>query len=208
MSYRDYLEEQRKYIKTKKEARLAKEERLRNPRPPRLDPPPVRYSMLHIVLWGLAFLVVMGSIFYLTVPPLPAAAKSDQLTVWIHGTQHEFEEIKEWLASEIRTNNLSWSIQHFENRQDLIEQLVLGQRVDLFLLEFELAQELYLAGGLVPILDKRETTSFTNTFENLWEPQPFVKNLGWAIPQNGDITAARHLLLIVRQFSQPFSPKS
>src|SRR5690554_976729 len=42
VSYRDYINEQRKLVQTKKEAREAKEDRLRNLRPPRLDPPPPR----------------------------------------------------------------------------------------------------------------------------------------------------------------------
>lgn len=206
MSYRDYLEEQKKYIRTKKEARLAKEERLRNPRPPRHDPPPVSYNMLHLAIWGIAFLLMTAGVFYFTASPLPAVAQSDQLTVWIHGTQQEFDEIYAWLESEITASNLSWAIEHFESRQDLIDQLMMGHRADLFLVESEMAQEMYSAGGLVPILEKRETSSFTSTFETLWEPQPFVKTLGWVIPQNGDIDAARHLLLIIRQFSKPFSP--
>ncbi|MCK9525961.1 MAG: hypothetical protein M0R49_08540, partial [Limnochordia bacterium] len=56
MSYRDHLEAQKKYIRTKKEAREAKRDREQNPRPPKVDPPPAPMSPWSLLV--IAFLLL------------------------------------------------------------------------------------------------------------------------------------------------------
>ena len=91
LSYRDHLEAQKKYIRTKKEAREAKKEREQNPRPPRIDPPPSSISPWLVT--AMAFLLLLPMLTLLFILPrtlLPAQSTLDGLVIWIQGTDGEF----------------------------------------------------------------------------------------------------------------------
>lgn len=206
MSYRDHLEAQKKYIQTKKEARQAKEERLRNPRPPRLDPPPAPTNKLLVAgLVLLMFLPLVAMAFFFPLA-MPVKGVEEGLIIWVTGTKDEFAKIENWLEPEILANDLAWTIEHVSTRQDLVNQLALGFRADLLIVDADLAEEIHLNEALTSLQDKREVDSLENTFLPLWEPQPFHKTLGWAIPRSGNVEEARHLVTVLRQFAPPFNP--
>jgi hypothetical protein len=206
MSYRDHLEAQKKYIQTKKEARALKEERLRNPRPPKLDPPPAPTSKLLVL--GVVLLVVLplATLAFLFPLNVPVKGSQEGLTVWIMGTEEEFMRIKNWLEPEILANDLEWIIEHVTSRQDLVDYLSLGLQADLLVVESNLAEEIYLNQALAPLWSKRENGPFEDSFWPMWEPQPFRKVLGWIIPRSGHMEEARHLVTVLRQFAPPFRP--
>lgn len=206
MSYRDHLEAQKKYIETKKEARLLKEERLRNPKPPRLDPPPAPTSKLLIV--SLVFLTLLPLAIMAFLLPLAVPVKTVQggLTLWVMGTEGEFSQIKNWLEPEILANDLDWIIEQVTSRQDLVNKLALGDLADLILVEIDLAEEIYYNQALATLWSKGDDSSLRDCFWPLWEPQPFQKNLGLAIPRSGNVDEARHLVTVLRQFAPSFRP--
>jgi len=205
VSYRDYLEEQRKLARAKKEAKEAKEERLRHPRPPRLDPPPAADTPLHLIL--LAIFLTVTTVVGWWALSLPAL-KSEQdrpPTVVVQGIPAETAAIGAWLEREVQASNLSWQIVSVRNRAELAAYLNAGGRADLFIIDRDLAEELYEAGMLAPLLRKAETPSFASSFAPLWDERPFTKTLGWAVAAAGDVDYARHLFTVVQQFGEPFS---
>ena len=146
MSYRDYLDEQRKLIRTKKEAREAKNERPRNPRPPRLDPPPARDSLLLPIIIGLCLMLTAAwSILWFAVPAVHGPLEASP-TIIIQGTPAEAEAIRAWLAPEIAASNLNWEIIAVGSRRELAEHLNSGGRMDVLIIDQDLAAELYEAG--------------------------------------------------------------
>jgi hypothetical protein len=205
VSYRDYIEQQRKLARTKKEARELREENLRNPRPPRRDPPPPSGSPLVPILTGLFLILVLGwTIFFLTMPTLQPTS-SGPPTIVVKGTPTETEIIKHWLETEIRASNLNWEIVSVETRQELAAHINGGLRVDVLIVEEELAYELYETGLLQPLHDKAELPSFAAAFSPLWNAGPFQKRMGWAITSLGDIEYARHLYTVFQHFAEPLS---
>ena len=103
MSYRDYIEQQRKLARTKKEARELREENLRNPRPPRRDPPPPSGSPLVPILTGLFLILVLGwTIFFLTMPTLQPTS-SGPPTIVVKGHQ-QGRNNQHWLETEMTSN--------------------------------------------------------------------------------------------------------
>lgn len=207
MSYKDHLEAQKKYIQTKKEARQAKEDKERNPRPPRLDPPPNSTNpWLLVAFLSLIFLPIFSLFFFVLPNAIPTDAQSSGLIVWIQGTEEEFLQIKNWLEPEILANNLEWKFEHGLSRQDLVQSISLGTSPDLLILDADFAQELYLNEALATFWDKQEGMNWDNTFAPLWEIRPFQKNLGWAILRAGQVEEARHLFTLMRQFGEPFNP--
>ena len=204
MSYRDYLDEQRKLIRTKKEAREAKNERPRNPRPPRLDPPPARDSLLLPIIIGLCLMLIAAwSILWFAVPAVHGPLEASP-TIIIQGTPAEAEAIRAWLAPEIAASNLNWEIIAVGSRRELAEHLNSGGRMDVLIIVQDLAAELYEAGLLAPLLPKADVPSFSGAFSPLWHAEPFTKTLGWAIPAAGDVDYARHLYTLFQQFVDPF----
>lgn len=205
MSYRDHLEAQKKYIRTKKEARDAKRDREQNPRPPRYDPPPAPTSPW--VILALVFFVLMPflSLFFLLPATLSTQAPSGDLTIWVSGSEMEFEKIKNWLEPEILANELNWTITHATSREHLLGALR-NAWIDLAIVEEEFAGELYEALAIAPLWERLEGPTWENSFVPFWEPQPFRKNLGWVVPNNGRIAQGRHLFTVVRQFGEPFNP--
>lgn len=206
MNYRELREAQRKYIQTKKEARELKEERINNPRPPRSDPPPARLSSWAVV--GLVLLVLLPviSLFFLFPNALVAQTPATELTVWICGTQEEYEQIKSWLEPEILANELNWAISHAASREHLFFALR-SSLADLAVVEEETARELYQALALAPLSERLEGATWENSFAPFWEPQPFRKTLGWVVPRTGRIEEGRHLYTVMRQFAEPFRPE-
>ncbi|NLJ80358.1 MAG: hypothetical protein GX335_04970 [Firmicutes bacterium] len=205
MSYRDYLEAQKKYIRTKKEARLLREERRRNPGPQRLDPPPAGPNKLVVTAGIFLTLFSLAALFYLGLPPQAQKTEPRGLTLGICGSELEFEEIRRWLEPEILSNNLSWTLQRFPAKEDLWQAFIRKEPIDLLIIEEELARDIYQREILVPLWQKKEAASFQNSFLSFWDPQPFRKTLGWAIPAQGNIEAARHLFTVINQFAQPFN---
>lgn len=206
LSYRDHLEAQKKYIRTKKEAREAKKEREQNPRPPKLDPPPSPISPWFVAL--MAFLLVMPMFTLLFILPrtlLPAQSTYDGLVIWIQGTESEYLDMRNWLEPEILANGLQWTVAHTTDRYDLVDMLRAGDG-DLLIIEESFAQELYRGQALAPLMDKLEGTTWENCFVPFWESRPFHKAYGWAVPVTGNIDDARHLFTVMRQFALPFSP--
>lgn len=207
MSYKDHLEAQKKYIQTKKEARLAKEEKDRNPRPPRLDPPPPKADPWLVAgFLALLLLPLVGFFFFVLPSTLPAGAEPLGLTVWIEGTDEEFLRIKNWLEPEILANGLDWTFERGLSRQDLMRDIAFATGPDLLIIGSDLAEELFLNQALTSCWDKGEAISWDNTFAPFWEPAPFQKTLGWAIPKAGQVDDARHLFTLMRQFAAPFNP--
>lgn len=203
MSYRDFIEQQRKLVRTKKEAKKLKEENQRNPRPPRRDPPPPPTNPLISIMIGLFLILMLGwGIFFLTMPPLQPTS-SGPPTIVVKGTPEETELITLWLEKEIMASNLNWEIVSLESRQELAAHINGGYRVDVLIIEEELAYELYEAGLLQPLYDKAELPSFAATFSPLWEADPFQKRMGWAITSLGDIEYARHLYTVFQHFAEP-----
>ncbi len=206
MSYRDHIEAQKKYIRTKKEAREAKEDRKQNPRPPRLDPPPAPVNPWLVAI--MVFFFVMPLITLLWILPsamLPVQSTYDGLIVWIYGTEAEYLDMKNWLEPEILANGLQWTIAHATNRYDLLDMLRAGDG-DLLIIDEGFAEELYLGQSLVPLWDKLDGKTWGNCFVPFWESQPFRKTYGWAIPVTANVEDARHLFTVMRHFAQPFSP--
>lgn len=206
MSYRDHLEAQKKYIETKKEARRLKEERFRNPRPPKLDPPPAPTSKL--VLAGLVSLIALPLIIMVLMVSQvqPTSMEREGLLIWIMGTEDEYNQIKNWLEPEILASNLTWEIQQLTSRQDLTEQLALGLTADVILVDQNLASEIHSNQALVPLWSKGNTNSFEDCFWPILEAKPFQKSLGLAIPNSKNVEEARHLTTILRQFAPLFLP--
>lgn len=205
MSDRDHLEAQKKYIQTKKEARLGKNERQQNPRPPRLDPPPAPTSPWILVAVVFFMLLPLVSLFFILPSAMLTQAPSEDLIIWIQGTESEFLEIKNWLEPEILANDLQWTIAHSPSKYDLVDMLRMGDG-DLLIIEADLAEELYAGQALTPLWDKQEGMTWENCFAPFWESQPFHKTFGWAIPRTGSIDEGRHLLTVMRHFALPFSP--
>lgn len=206
MSYRDQIEAQKKYIRTKKEAQEAKKERQQNPHPPRLDPPPAPTSVWVMLFIGFLLLLPMFTLlFVLPRALIPAQSMHDGLVVWFHGTEGEYYDVKNWLEPEILANDLQWTIALITDRYDLAEMLRIGDG-DLLIIQEDLAQEFYRGQGLVPLLDKAEGITWENCFMPFWDSKPFRKNYGWAIPATGNVDDARHLFTVMRQFALPFTP--
>ncbi len=201
MGYKKFLEEQRKYMETKKEALLAKEERKKNPRPPRLDPPPQSGSMfitVALIFTIVIFLLPLMALFHVRSHPVEVI--SDEPMVYIFATQQEYSEIKGWLEPELLANNLKWNIERGN-----LGQSFPNTGTDLLLIDAELAEQFYTRQVLAPIFDKRISTDFEDFFYPLWEAEPFKKNLGWVIPYSGRVDEARHLITVIRQFAEPFN---
>ncbi len=205
MSYRDYIEEQRKLARTKKEAREAKAERLRNPRPPRLDPPPAPDSPIILIVIGICLTLAMSLGMLMLASPAAVPSQDEIPTIVIQGTPAETEAIRAWLEQEIQESNLNWKITAVRNRMEFAAHLNAGERVDVLIVDQELAGELYAAGMLAPLLKKAEAPSFAGVFAPLWDEQPFTKTLGWAISSTGDVDYARHLYTVFQQFAEPFT---
>lgn len=205
MSYRDPIEAQRKYIRTKKEAREAKLERERNPRPPRYDPPPVSPNIWVILTLAFFTFLPLISLFFLLPATLATQTPSGDLTVWIYGNEQEFEQIKNWLEPEILANELAWTVNHATTREHFLYALR-NAGVDLAIVEEDFAGELYEALALAPLSERLEGATWENSFVPFWEPEPFRKTFGWIVPANGRIAQGRHLFTVIRQFAQPFSP--
>lgn len=204
MSYRDYLEAQKKYIQTKKEAQEARREKERNPRPPSHDPPPAPpHPLLAAAIFALAFLPVLLLPFLLA--PATVSEPPGELTLLICGSEEEFQAIKKWLEPEILANNLGWVIQHTASKEELLYAWR-HRLVDLAIVEEELAAELYSAMALAPLWDKLEGPTWENCFAPFWDAEPFRKTFGWAIPAAGRIAQARHLVTVMRQFAPAFNP--
>ncbi|NMB19278.1 MAG: hypothetical protein GX979_00290 [Firmicutes bacterium] len=209
MSYRDHLEAQKKYIRTKKEAREAKREREQNPRPPRVDPPPAPTSPWSLLLIICLLLFPLFTLFVILPQSLiPAQSIYDGPLIWFLGTESEYLDIKNWLEPEILANDLQteWTILHATNRYDLVDMLRGGDG-DLLIIQDDFAQELFTGQALAPLLDKLEGATWENCFAPLWETQSFLKTYGWAIPVTGDIEEARHIFTVIRQFALPFKPE-
>ncbi len=205
MSYRDYLEEQKKYVRTKKEALEAKREKEKNPRPPKYDPPPASsHPLLIAAVLALALLPLVFLPFWaaqvMVAPPPPG-----ELTLWIHSSAAEFAALQNWLEPELRANGLTWRVEHASSKEELLRAWR-SRLVDLAVVEEELAAELHGALALAPLWDKLEGPTWENCFAPFWEAQPFRKTFGWVIPAQGRIPQARHLVTVMRQFAQPFSP--
>lgn len=209
LSYRDHLEAQKKYIRTKKEAREAKRDKEQNPRPPRLDPPPAPMSPWSFLLIGALLFVPLVILVWLPFQSLvPTQSIYDGHLIWFLGTETEYYDIKNWLESEILANDLQteWSVLHATNRSDLVDMLRAGDG-DLLIIQDDFAHDLYLGQGLAPLLDKLEGATWENCFAPFWEAQSFRKTYGWAIPVTGNIEEARHLFTVMRQFALPFMPE-
>ncbi|HPT82653.1 MAG TPA: hypothetical protein PLM25_02085 [Limnochordia bacterium] len=203
MSYRDYLDAQKKYIRTKKEALEAKRDKERSPNPPRSDPPP---SGLHpLITAALAILAVLPLLLLpLLVAPAAVTPPPEQPALWLLCNEQEFAALKDWLEPEILANNLPWTLHHTDSSAELLRAWR-HQQVDLAILPEELADELYTLSAMAPLWDKLEGPTWENCFAPLWEPEPFRKSLGWAIPPGGRVSQARHLITIMRQFAPSFS---
>lgn len=203
LSYKDYLEEQKKYIRTKKEALDAKREKQRNPHPPVYDPPPAPTSPLLIALLiSLALLPLL--LLPLLVTPV-TVTPPDEPALWVCSSAEEFAALKKWLEPEILANELPWTLQHTESSEELLYAWR-HNLVDLAIVEENLADELYALLALAPLWDKLEGPAWENCFAPLWEPEPFRKTYGWAIPAGGKVSQARHLVTLMRHFAQPFTP--
>lgn len=207
MSYRDHIEAQKKYIRTKKEAKEAKDDRKQNPRPPRLDPPPSPTSPWLIAAVATLMLLPFITLFFFIVPSsVPTDAQTRGLTVWVHSTEAEFDQIKNWLEPEILANDLQWTTAYGTSRQDLINTIQ-GNTADLMVIEEGVAKELFENQALAPLWDKLEGMTWENSFDPLWQPRPFRKTLGWVITKNGRVEEARHLFTVMRHFALPLSPE-
>ncbi|HKM42762.1 MAG TPA: hypothetical protein VJZ70_02110 [Limnochordia bacterium] len=209
LSYRDYLEAQKKYIRTKKEAREAKRDREQNPRPPRVDPPPAPMSPWALLLIAFVLVIPLITLFFVLPQSLiPAQSIYDGLLIWFLGTESEYLDIKNWLEPEILANDLhsKWTVLHATDRYDLVEMLRSGDG-DLLIIQDDFAQDLYSGQGLAPLLDKWEGATWENCFAPFWQAQSFQKTYGWAIPVTGNIEEARHLVTVMRQFALPFRPE-
>ena len=163
MSYRDYLEEQKKYIRTKKEALEAKREKEKNPRPPKYDPPPASsHPLLIAAVLALALLPLVFLPFWAAqvrvAPPPPG-----ELTLWIHSSAAEFAALQNWLEPELRANGLTWRVEHASSKEELL-QAWRSRLVDLAVVEEELAAELHGALALAPLWDKLEGPTWENCF--------------------------------------------
>lgn len=206
MSYRDHMEAQKKYIRTKKEALEAKKDREQNPRPPRIDPPPPPVKPWFVAL--MAFLLLLPLITLLFILPkamVPVQSSYDGLVIWIYGTDAEYLDMKNWLEPEILANGLQWTIAHATDRYDLVDMLRAGDG-DLLVIDQEFAEELYRGQALAPLMDKLHGPTWDNCFVPFWDAQPFRKTYGWAIPVTANIDDARHLFTVVRQFAPAFTP--
>ena len=205
MSYRDHLEAQKKYIRTKKEAREAKRDREQNPRPPKVDPPPAPMSPWSLLVIAFLLLTPLITLFFILPQSLiPAQSIYDGLIVWFQGTESEYLDIKNWLEPEILANGLQWNLVRASDRYDLVEMLRAGDG-DLLIIQDDFAQDLYSGQGLAPLLDKIEGTTWENCFSPFWEAQSFRKTYGWAIPVTGNVEEARHFFTVMRQFAAPFN---
>lgn len=205
MSYRDYLEAQKKYIRTKKEALDAKKERKQRPRPSKVDPPPPSNSPWLITLTVVLFLIpIIISIFILPDSLAPAQLSNEELKIWVYCSDQEFLDLKNWLEPELLTNELIWTIAQATNKYEMMAALHAGDG-DLLIIEKDFAYELYDFESLAPLTNKHEGSTWENCFSPLWEAQPFRKTYGWAIPMTGNISDARHLFTVMRQFAPTFS---
>ncbi len=206
LGYRDHIEAQKKYIRTKKEALDAKKERQQNPRPPRLDPPPAPMSVWMMLFIGFLLLLPMFTLFFVLPSALvPTQSIYDGLLIWFHGTEQEYYDVKNWLEPEILANDLQWTVAHITDRYDLVEMLRVGDG-DLLIIQEDLAQELYRGEALASLLDKAEGITWENCFMPFWDTKSFRKNYGWAIPVTGNVDDARHLFTVMRHFALPFNP--
>ncbi|HHT90575.1 MAG: hypothetical protein QM451_11995 [Bacillota bacterium] len=207
MSYRDHLEAQKKYIRTKKEALEAKKDRQQHPRPPRLDPPPAPVKPWLVALIAILLLLPLFTVlFILPRTMVPAQSSHDGLVIWIYGTESEYLDVKNWLEPEILANDLQWTIAHATDRYALVDMLRSGYG-DLLIIDQEFAEELHRGQALVPLLDKLHWPTWDDCFVPFWEIQPFRKTFGWALPVTGNIDQARHLFIVMQQFAPPFTPE-
>ena len=177
----------------------------KNPRPPKYDPPPAsNHPLLIAAVLALALLPLVFLPFWaaqvMVAPPPPG-----ELTLWIHSSAAEFAALQNWLEPELRANGLTWRVEHASSKEELL-QAWRSRLVDLAVVEEELAAELHGALALAPLWDKLEGPTWENCFAPFWEAQPFRKTFGWVIPAQGRIPQARHLVTVMRQFAQPFSP--
>lgn len=196
------MEEQKRYIDAKKEALQGKEERRKNPRQPRVDPPPQNSRGFVAVLATITIVFLLIPIITLfhyrtAITNIPI----DDLTLWVFGTEEEYEAIKKWLEPEILANDLDWKIE----KGTLTPESGYNS-ADLLILESELAKQFHANQILVSLWDKRDAINLENVFFPLRDVKPFQKNLGWAIPYSGDVEEARHLFTVIRQFGLPFTP--
>ena len=205
LSYRDHQEAQKKLIQTKKEALEAKRERLHNARPPSYDPPPAGAHPLVFAALLLLLVLPLLATFLLVPRLLVAQTPQGELTLWVCSSTPEFERIKSWLEPEILANDLNWTLTHTDSR-DVLFTAVARNWVDLAIVEQELAAELYASLALAPLSDRMEGPTWENSFAPFWEPSPFRKTYGFAVPKTGRISQARHLVTIMSQFAQAFNP--
>lgn len=116
LSYRDYIEAQKKYIETKKQALLDENGRDRCQRPYG-DPPPAGPKWW--VIAGVTALILLPAILFCFTARIPALAEDDTLTLAVLATEAEFMQIKSWLDPEILANGLTWKIEHYPTRRNL-----------------------------------------------------------------------------------------
>ncbi len=204
MSYRDYIEAQKKYIETKKQALLGKADSGCLERPYG-DPPPAGPKWWVVAPIIMLLIIVPISLLSLTVR-IPAFAEADILTVAVLATEKEFIEIKSWLEPEILANGLYWKIERHATRQSLELHLARGPVPDLLIIGEDLAQEYFLNGILAALREKGQQTRFQDCFHPLWDPQPFQKGMGLAAVSHGRVEQSRHLCTIIKQFVAPFNP--
>ena len=199
MGYRDYIDAQKKYIETKKEARR-KSERTK----PYGDPPPQEPSRWWLI--GIFALILLPLFFSYFTAPLPVQAEKDTLTLAIVSSEPEFVQLKNWLEGEITANNLLWNIAHYNAWQELEYQLRFGPLPDLLLIDRSLAERYYQEGSLAPLRERQGPPNFSDFFFSLWPSRPFQKTMGLAIPSRGRVEQARHLCTIIEYFAPAFRP--
>ena len=200
LSYRDYIEAQKKYIQTKKEALAAKRERERSPRPPSYDPPPARTHPLLIA--GLLLLAVLP-LFILPFLLVPAAVSQPpaELTLWVCSSAAEFAALQNWLEPELLANELTWTLRHTDSKEELL--FAWRQRlVDLAIVGEDLAEELYASAALAPLWDRLEGPQ--GTASPPLGREPFGRPMAGAIPSVGK-SLQRATWLVMRQFAPAFS---
>lgn len=200
--YEKFREEQRKYHQSKKEALQARKEKWHKPKPSGGDPP-VPSSPPYI--WIIAGMLVMVTITgFLTYSPQAAPASSDELELWIQGSQEEYNQLHKWVTRELVENNLDWHISYLQNADELYSAYMTGGTPDLLLVKEDLARTLFDNGSLAPLQDKRQAQQFDEFFDPLWESRPWLRQIGWAIPAGSRLHEARHLYTVISLFADPF----
>lgn len=203
MGYRDYIEAQKKYIETKKEALLGKDEHDQNQKQYG-DPPPARTNRWWIGAF-VPFLLLPFVMLYFGAR-LPALAENDTLTLALLGTEAEFIQIQNWLEPEIVSNSLIWTLTHYTTQRELEHHLIYGPVPDLLLVDADFAERCFLSGELATLREKEQNPNLENSFHPLWAPRPFQKIMGLALPNRGNVEQARHLCTIIKHFVPAFNP--